>query len=288
MLRHSRDRAFLPRSRRPVHSTSIVPKSLTTDAMKAKTPLLAALSLLLSAAAGCKAPDLEQAPWTYAQAGGNALGASTGWAFYEAEAEIKGTGGALVGASSSDTIDLEPRYGGAIKYQHFFTDNFSLGAIAEFRRFDPDEANFGLVPGSTTSIQGDEFTTYHFLIAGRFFFDPMGSEGRWRPFVGLDLGYVPDVELDADVVLAPGLPPGKLELEGDEFYTLAPVVGVSYLWSDHLSFDFGAFYEFALDSTDDSGSLDVPVPGVGVVPSGFDAELEPEGLIVFAGLTYYL
>ena len=79
----------------------------------------------------------------------------------------------------------------------------------------------------------------------------------------------------------------RVALSGDSFFTLNPVIGGSYLMRDNLSMEFGAFYEFPLDSSDDSVVLNVPVPGVGIVPSQLDAEVYPDGFIGFVGLSYY-
>ena len=79
-----------------------------------------------------------QDPWTTVQAGDTSLGFSSGWAFYGAEVEAEGTGGVLNGDVGTDDASLTPRYGGALKLNHYFTDNFSLGLIYEHRNFDVD------------------------------------------------------------------------------------------------------------------------------------------------------
>ena len=238
----------------------------------------AALALaLVPLAHACRAPELTQDPWSAWGAGTHTLGASTGWAVYEAEVELTGTSGPLTGQNGSDPTDLEPRWGAALKYQYLLNDNFALGAIVEARTFDPDP-----VAPLSASIDGDDYTSLHFLLTSRYYFDGLGATKRWRPYIGLDLGYVPEVDIDATVDYSPlPVPSESITLSGDEYWTLSPLVGLQYLLSDRLSLDFGAFYDFALDSTDDT----ITLTNVG---STVDGEVTPEGLIFFVGVGYAL
>ena len=80
-------------------------------------------SALFLGLGSCTAPTLQHAPWSQIGQGTATLGASTGWAFYSADMSAAGQTGVLAGDEGSDTVDLTPRYGGALKTQYFVTDN---------------------------------------------------------------------------------------------------------------------------------------------------------------------
>lgn len=221
-----------------------------------------------------------QDPWTTVQAGDTSLGFSSGWAFYGAEVEAEGTGGVLNGDVGTDDASLTPRYGGALKLNHYFTDNFSLGLIYEHRNFDVDPVS----PLSATLV-ADPFSTDHFLLSSRYWAAPMGNQKRWRPFVGLDVGYIPEVDFGSVAVNYPASAPWPNEsvnIVGSEYWTLGVVGGASYMLKPGLSLDMGAFYEWAITPGEDTLQLANP-PGGGTA----DVEVWPGGLIVFGGLTWY-
>ena len=239
----------------------------------------ACFALLSFGLASCA--ELQSRPWSQIGAGTHTLGASTGWAFYEADVELTDTTGNPVLGTGSDSTDLDPIGGGALKYNYFVTDNIALGFIFEFRTFDPDP-----VAPLESEIDADEYTSEHYLLSTRYWSDPFGSDLRWKWFTGLDLNYSPGVDLDATVIYAPGFIE-RVSLSGDEFWTLNPVLGISYLLRDNLSMEAGGFYEFPLDTTDDTLTLNIP-NGLGQTEANIvDGELEPQGLILFVGLTYY-
>jgi hypothetical protein len=246
-------------------------------------------AVLLPLAAAFVAPGcalvsqpLDGDPWENADAGTHSLGVSSGWALYEAEVRLQDRSGTPDLGSGSDTTDLDPTGGVALKYQYFLNSNVALGAIVEQRTFDPD-----VVRPLSSDIDGDDYTTYHYLLSSRFFTDPLGEDGRWKAFLGADLGYVDQVELDATVTYAPGFVE-RVTLNGDSYFTLGLVGGLSYLISDHISFEFGAFYEWPLDSSDDTLVLNIPDGLGGTNPNNVDGQVYPEGLIGFLTLTYYL
>ncbi len=234
---------------------------------------------LFASLAACA--DLRSAPWSRVGAGSHTLGGSTGWAFYEADVTLEDQTGAPVLGSGSDKTDLIPVVGGALKYNYFLSDHFALGLIFELRTFDPDP-----VAPLESPIDADEYTSYHYLLSTRYWSDPFGEDMRFKWFGGLDLNYTPGVDLDATVTYAPGFVE-RVALSGDQFFTLNPVLGVSYLLQDNLSCEFGGFYEFPLDSSDDDLVLNIPNGLGGTAANDVKGSLEPQGLILFAGLTYY-
>jgi hypothetical protein len=219
-------------------------------------------------------------------AGRHALGLSTGWAIFEADVELTDLDGALGGGSGQDDSKLDPVWGGAAKYNYFFTENFALGAIAELRTFDAS-----LIRPLASDISPDEYTSLHLLLSGRVYSDPLSFARRFKLFGGVDLGYVPGIDLEAEVLYSPQYRQ-TIALEGDDFFTLSVVAGTSMWVGDWLgtdaSFELGAFYETALDSTDDELTLLIPNGLGGLTPNDVAGEVVPQGVIFFAGLTFYL
>lgn len=245
-----------------------------TTKKRGKTSLLIGSLVLLGA---CQTPTLQNAPWSQIGEGTKTVGFSSGWAFYEAEMSAAGQTGALAGDTGTDTVTLTPRYGGALKGQYFLADNFALGAIVELRSFDPDTAS----PLSADLI-ADPFETIHWLITSRYFFDPMGTDLRWKPFVGLDFSYIDEVDFGNVTVDYPTpFPTEKVKIKAGSYTTIAPVVGASYLWNDKATLDFGAFYEI----TEKAAKTTLTFPNLGGATA--DVLVEPEGLILFAGMTFY-
>jgi hypothetical protein len=245
--------------------------------------LLATLVLALSGAC-VTPPELEHEPWSQIGKGTTYFGASSGWAFYGADVSAKGRSGVLapggVPDTGSDSVDLIPRYGFALKGSHFITDNIALGGIFEYRSFDPDT-----VQPLSAELAPAPFETMHFLLSSRYFFPPLEEHPRLKPFVGLDIGYIPDVKFDEILVTYPaatGIPRDKVSATGSEYWTIAPVVGGTFLWKDNVTIDFGTFYEFPLTESEDT----VAFPNLG--GSEATVRVEPEGLILFAGMSFYL
>jgi len=244
---------------------------------------LSFLALTLLVASSCstiekieRGPTTE--PWADFGKGTTTVSGSTGWAFYQGKASAAGQTGVLTGDQGTDTGTLTPNYGAAVTLRHMVTDNLALGGIVEYRSFSPDP----LSPLSAELVAGD-FETLHLIATSRYFFDGLGESKRWRPFVGLDLSYIPEVDLgDVDVIYpaSSGLPSETVNIVGSEYWAIAPVAGMSYQLSNGLSFDTGAFYEYALTTADAS----VQFQSLGGAQA--DMALRPSGLIVFVALTY--
>jgi hypothetical protein len=227
----------------------------------------------------------EPALWPSVE-GRHTLGGSTGWAWYEGDVELTDTSGTPDLGTGQDDTDLDPIAGGALKYNYFLTENFALGAVFEFRSFDPNS-----VQPLASEIFPDEYSSIHYLLSTRVYSDPLKRAPRVKLFGGLDLGYVDGIELDATVVYSPSFQE-RITLEGDEFFTLGAVGGMSLWIGDWIgcdaSFELGGFYEWALDPTEDTITLNIPSGGGGTNANLVDGEVTPGGWIVFAGLTVYL
>jgi len=260
--------------------------------MRITQTLLAALSLF--GLGSCSTLIQEDVSFADDMTGTNLVGISTGWAFAEAEADLSNGSGPLanplLGGSDvgSSTTDLDPVFGLGLKYFKFLAHNWSLGGIVEHRIFDPDPTR-----PLSAELDIDNFGTNHFIVDLRYWFNSIDRADRLRPFAAVQFGYVPEVNADGvvryDAIPALGLPATteSIELRGDGFFTLGFVLGGSYLIQQDLTFDFSAFYEIALDPTEDRITLQ-PYPGAPVVgePTTYDGELRERGLYLTLGLSY--
>lgn len=239
--------------------------------------LSVAVALAVALLASCA--TLEHEPYELFGKGKTVVGASTGWAVYEAKAEASGVSGFLQGKQGSDTAKLTPNFGGALKLHHMLSDRIALGGIIELRSFDPDS----LQPLDAKLSSGD-FETIHLIASSRYFFDPFGHERRLRPFLGLDLSYIPDVALgEVEVDYSPSnLPKEYVNVTGSAYWAIGFVGGVQCLLRDHLTLDMGGFYEYSFTPSEAT----VAFQNLG----GAEAKMElyPRGLILFVGLTYSL
>ena len=225
--------------------------------------------------------------------GKSMVGVSSGWAFAQANVTLENGSGPLanpvLGGSDvgKSTTDLEPIFGMGVKYFRYLTNNFALGAIVEHRIFDPE-----VTRPLSADVDIDAFGTTHLVVEARYQLDPIDSANRLRPFAGVQLGYVPEVSADgvARYGAAPFSPPvnEEISLEGTSFFTLGFVAGASYLIQKGLTFDFGAFYEYALEPTKDQLVLNPypTVPGFDT-PTTYDGELLESGLYLTFGLSWF-
>lgn len=238
------------------------------------------LGLILAGlgASSCASIDqtLTTGPWENFGKGATTIGASTGWAFYNADAHAVGKSGALLGEEGKDSTDLTPQYGAALSLRHLVTDRVALGAIVERRSFDPDS----IAPLSAT-LTADKFETWHYILSARYYFDPFTESGRWRANLGFDLSYIPDVPLgDVTVEYPNGFPTETVNVTGGDYWAVGGLVGVAYQLSDSWSWDLAAFYEYAITT----GNATVAFDSLG----GATAEmaLRPQGLVFATGLSY--
>jgi len=247
---------------------------------------LSALLVLAGLCASCQGiksinAPLEGPAWERFGEGTTTIGTSTGWAWVKGRAKAAGQTGVLQGESGTDTASLKPKLGAGVKLHHMLTDSFALGGIVEYRVLEPES----LAPLSAT-LTADDFSTWNFLASARYFFDGWGETKSWRPFLGIDLSYVPGVNLGAVDVDYPAnddgddIPNESVNVKGTDYWSIAPVVGFSYLVYDDLSFDMGAFYEYAITTSDASVSFQ------NLGGARADMALRPQGLLIFFGLTY--
>lgn len=219
---------------------------------------------------------LTTEPWEEFGQGATTVGVSTGWAFYGADARAVGKSGALLGEEGKDSTDLQPIYGAALTVRHLVSDRVALGVIVERRSFEPDP-----IQPLTAKLTADSFDTWHYILTGRYYFDPFTESGRWRAFLGFDLSYIPEVPLgNVKVEYTNGFPTETVNVTGSEYWAVGGVVGASYQLSDNWSWDIATFYEYAITT----GNATVGFDSLG----GAEAEmaLRAQGLIVATGFTY--
>jgi outer membrane protein W len=243
-----------------------------------KRSVLVAVCTMVLASCASMTPALEEPPFEEFSRGSTLIGVTTGWAHFRGKAKAAGQTGVLEGQTGTDTATLNANYGGAIKLQHLVTDNFALGGIFEVRSFSPDS----LQPLNAT-LRAEDFETYHLALSGRYYFDSFDGARRLRPYLGLDLSYVPEVklgEVSVDYPSSSGFPSESQEVTGSDYWAIGGVGGVNYLLTDSLIFELGAFYEYAVTTSNATIAFD----SLG----GAQAELalRPQGLVVFGGLSY--
>ena len=222
--------------------------------------------------------ELHEEPWANMKAGSHSVGLSSGWAWAQAQVILEDQSGEPDLGRGSAYTDLAPIAGAGLKYSYNITDHFAIGAVAEFRTFDPKP-----VSPLDSTLDADEYTSYHYLLTTRYFTEPRWLDGRLRFFAGLDLGWVDSISLNATVIYAGDIQE-RITVEGDSFWTLAPVVGGQYQIMDNLTLDFGAFYEWGIENTNDTVFLNVPIAGE---VNEIDGALDIQGFFLAGGVTWY-
>jgi hypothetical protein len=175
--------------------------------------------------------------------------------------------------------DLIGRLGLVTGAEYFVADDISIVAGVDYRKFDSEDEE-GLDYGTIDTLGG--FVGMRWILPYRW-----TSQGRLRPFVQGTFGYWPATRFDFDFELdAPGVDDPELHFRGDEYVSFAASTGLLYQINKSLVLELSALYEWPLFETRDKEvDLDLGLPSVPVIP--IDTEIEPEGLIVLFGLTWY-
>jgi outer membrane protein W len=241
------------------------------------------LLLLLAAAllgAGCSSigQPLTAEPYSEFSAGALVAGVSTGASFNTVEAEAAGQSGVLEGQTGTDEGDLKNKYGGTLKLSYMFTDNLQVGGAVKIVHAEADP----LSPLSAT-LTAEPFDAYTLIMSSRYFFDPIGESRRWRPYVGIDLGYSLGADLGSvrvDYPASSGIPTEYEDIEGSSYWTLGALAGISYLVTDNLSLDMAAVYDRSITSAEGTTVYD----NIGGATA--DVALDQESFILGIGLSY--
>ena len=241
------------------------------------------LLLLLTAGlvgGGCSSigQPLTAEPYSEFSAGALVATVSTGASFNTVEAEAAGQSGVLEGRTGTDSADLKNKYGGTLKLSYMFTDNLQVGGALKAVHAEADS----LAPLSAT-LTAEPFDSYTLILSSRYFFDPMGESRRWRPYVGIDLGYALGADLGSVLVEYPpelGFPDEFENIKGSSYWTLAAVAGVSYLITDNLSLDMAAVYDRSITSAEGTTVYD------NLGGASADVALDQESIVLGVGLSY--
>ncbi|MCP3916682.1 MAG: hypothetical protein GY711_14095 [bacterium] len=242
--------------------------------MSSCTRAAALAGLAFCGFSACRAPLTEDA-WTVNERGTvGVIGRAGIWADFEAEGSFDFD--ANFGDDGFDlTADLDGKYGGVIGLEVFVFDDVSLLFGYDRRVFEPEE---------TEGLLFDDITSEEIFLAARWILPWRWlSEGRLRTFVEAKVGYLPSTEFDMEFdVMLPGFENPEFEFDGGDYWNVGLAAGVLYQLRDDLVFQFSLLYEVPLSATEDVVEVDF----LGF-PISLDSEIEPEGLIVLTGLTWY-
>ncbi len=160
-----------------------------------------AFSLLLLLLGSCQAAaPLESPPWQ-----GNAAGAES-WSGKFGVFTVYGADSQMIVSSPQtgevlidETLDTEMIGRGGIGggYQRFLKDDFALLVGLEARYTDAIINDPPLTKGGKEVFEVGDVLQLQATVGGRYWLPVRwGREGRLRPFVGLDLNYIPDTDFD--------------------------------------------------------------------------------------------
>lgn len=235
-------------------------------------------AFLFMACAACAGPELHGTPWSHMGQGSFSLATTFAEGLYEADVKVIGSSGPLVPSLGKDTAKLTTKYGGNLKLEYFVTDNWTLGGGVSFTHLDPSP-----IRPLTAVIAGDEFDSLRYLFLTRYWFDPLGEEGRWRPFLSLILSYIPELKLNATVLYPTG-DFERIRIDGDSYATLGMSGGVSYLIWDDFSVDLGLYLETSLGHS--VGTILLTPPGGGG-PGTLEFQVDTTIVFAFFGFTFF-
>ena len=253
-----------------------------------KRILLRCLPLLI---VSCQAPAaLEAPPWQGNAAGSESWSGKFGiFTVYGADSDLEitspQTGDTLLEASL-DT-EMIGRGGIGAGYQRFLRDDFALLVGLEARYTDATISDPPLTDGGKDVFNVGDVLQLQGTVGGRYWLPVQwGREGRLRPFLGLDLNYIPETNFDLLANLNDTISVGS-EFKGSSYWTVGLCLGLSYQWTDDITVHLTAFYEKALSLSEDVVYL--AIPGVDpdfVPPFPTETSVDAEGLIGFLSINW--
>ena len=217
-------------------------------------------------------PPLERPPWHGNAAGSQAWTGKMGlFTFYEAESNLVVENPDPAQPPFVDELletEMIGRFGLGVGYQHFVGDDFALIVGVEGRYTEPVVQN---PPQAPPSFQTDVFVPgdvvqFQATIGSRWWLPVRwADQGRLRPFVGLDLNYIPDTDFDVVATLNDSIQI-PFEFSGSPYWTVGLCLGLSFQWSDNVVVHLTAFHETALSKSEDVNYLEIPGIPPGVIP----------------------
>lgn len=240
----------------------------------------AALAALLGA---CSVPPLEREPWHPLRERSIAVVARPAlFDDYELTGEFVADTPAAGILTATDTGDVLGNFGLVAGAEWNLSDRWSIGSGVEQRRYVVRDLN----PIQELDIKVDDVESLNLYAALRHRFAPFASNPRLRAYAQVVLAWYSSTDIGFDVVTPiPDEPPIRIDSEGEPFWLGGLGAGLLYQWSDRVVFELGTLYERSLTPLEADLTVEFGPGGPGFsIP--FDAELEPEGWIVFAGVSY--
>lgn len=235
-------------------------------------------------------PPLERPPWHANTAGSRAWTGKLGlFTFYEADSVLR------VRSATTNEVLIEARlktemigrFGLGGGYQHFVRDDLALVVGLEGRFTKPVVIDSPQTKGGQDLFVPDDVLQFQAKIGGRWWLPVRWAKGgRLRPFVGLDLNYIPTTDFDVlarlnDFIEIP------FAFSGSAYWTVGLGFGLSYQWSDEVVVHLTAFHETALSESRDFTFL--AIPGVDpefLPPFPTETTVKPQGWIGFLSVSW--
>lgn len=256
---------------------------------------------LLVGLGACSTPVLERPPWEAFQGGQFGLrDVQPVFALHENKGEFTGptvSGGTqptppglIESTTQEDTEPLEPRFGHGVELELFLNESWSAGVGAEYRLFDlKDFGPPGLqLQGTPVPVDVGQLETLQYGVWVRHYLAPFESMPRLRPFLGLSIDWIPEVESDVTLDFSQ-FAGGQLMLdparfEGEDLILARLLVGAAYQWCDSVVLQAGLSFEAPIAPLE--GQIEQPFnEEVGSI--FIDTEMSPRGVLGFLSLTYY-
>ncbi|MEX1026005.1 MAG: hypothetical protein WD226_13105 [Planctomycetota bacterium] len=246
--------------------------------MPSLAPFVGALALVV--AAGCAGGRAPADPWrhvTERYGVGVRLPIAT---HYELVGEFFGedlaTGEPVV---AKDEGRLKGRVGGGLRIERFLDETWSLAGLVEARSFDVR----GLSPfGDDLPLEVETIEAWQVALQLKHRFRPNALDARFRPWVGVEVAYLPDLSADVTLDLSSfGSSDLELESKGEPFFVGALQAGVSVHVAERVLLELGVAYEHALTKLDADLSFEIAGERVPIT-----AEYVPRGWILGWGLTW--
>jgi len=235
--------------------------------------------LSLACLGSCKVPlhaPLKREPWALSRAGSTGAIARLGlWTDYEVDSTISS-------ANTNPPFEarlnkaLMGRFGLALGVEHFLWDDVSVLAGGDLRVFDPQDIGNDAVRFERIS-EIEWFLALRTILPWRWL-----KEGRLRSFAEVKLAWLPNLAFDSQMFPnTPDITVG-FDFEGSPIWTAGVSTGLLYQLSDHWVAQLSAVWEVPLGSSQDETEISL-FGGT----ADFLTEIEPGGLIVLTGLSYY-
>jgi len=206
-------------------------------------------------------------------------------------ANFEGTVDTILGEADPEELllDFEGKLALRAGHEIFVADGLSVRYGVDYRRFEPTDPRND--SGALNDFFSFEEVDYLELFAGIQWMPErlaFGPEKKIRPYVGLKAGWVEGVKSKVGVDFqSEFLEKQSFDFEGNEFWNAGATLGLVYPVNSSLSTHLGWTYEIPLGDTRDAVTL-YPVPALPDFPVPISMAIEPEGWMIFFGVSYAL